>query len=74
MTQTTDDPTVLIIGSPGAERRRGRPPADEPRTVSLHIRLTERQFDQIACFCLRQDVPIAEFVRRVLATQWDSRL
>ncbi|HUU83301.1 MAG TPA: hypothetical protein VM243_07340 [Phycisphaerae bacterium] len=42
--------------------------------MSLHVKLTERQFDRIACFCLRHDIPIAEFVRRVLSTQTESHL
>ena len=74
MTQTPTDPTVLIIGPPTSERRRGRPPVAEPCKVSLHVKLTERQFDHIACFCLRHDIPLAEFVRRVLTTQMDSLL
>lgn len=74
MTQTPTDPTVLVIGPPAPERRRGRPRVAEPRTVSLHVRLTERQFDQISCYCLRHNAPVTEVIRRWVSAEINSRL
>lgn len=45
-------------------RRIGRPKLDNPKTESIHLRLSKEDREIIDCYCKQENIPKTEAIRR----------